>query len=190
MTVEVLQARTEKWPVSPQTPESVVAQLARSRQLSRLADQAELVPGHHRRPDDSPGRLALHGPAGQRHHHRGGMQPRHLPVATGRGGRPHQIGRVRSGRMAVVAAALSTAHASARHPTGAAAFLPPQLRPGSRRAGRFREIVTAARRAVSVPVTCPIEWHSRSSEAGGGPSIRFSVKPELASLGTREENSL
>jgi hypothetical protein len=33
MTVEVLQARTEKWPVSPHTPESVAAQLARSRQL-------------------------------------------------------------------------------------------------------------------------------------------------------------
>jgi hypothetical protein len=33
MTVEVLRARTEKWPVSPQTPESVAAQLARSRQL-------------------------------------------------------------------------------------------------------------------------------------------------------------
>jgi hypothetical protein len=33
MTVEVLRARTEKWPVSPQAPESVVAQLARSRQL-------------------------------------------------------------------------------------------------------------------------------------------------------------
>ena len=33
MTVEVLRARTEKWPVSPQTPENVAAQLARSRQL-------------------------------------------------------------------------------------------------------------------------------------------------------------
>ena len=33
MTVEVLRARTEKWPVSPHTPESVGAQLARSRQL-------------------------------------------------------------------------------------------------------------------------------------------------------------
>jgi hypothetical protein len=33
MTVEVLRARTEKWPVSPNTPESVAAQLARSRQL-------------------------------------------------------------------------------------------------------------------------------------------------------------
>jgi hypothetical protein len=33
MTVEVLRARTKKWPVSPQTPENVAAQLARSRQL-------------------------------------------------------------------------------------------------------------------------------------------------------------
>ena len=33
MTVKVLRARTEKWPVSPQTPENVAAQLARSRQL-------------------------------------------------------------------------------------------------------------------------------------------------------------
>jgi hypothetical protein len=33
MTMEVLQARAEKWPISPQTPESVAAQLARSRQL-------------------------------------------------------------------------------------------------------------------------------------------------------------
>lgn len=33
MTVEVLRARTEKWPVCPRTPESVAAQLARSRQL-------------------------------------------------------------------------------------------------------------------------------------------------------------
>jgi hypothetical protein len=33
MTVEVLRARTEKWPVSTQTPENVTAQLARSRQL-------------------------------------------------------------------------------------------------------------------------------------------------------------
>jgi hypothetical protein len=33
MTVEVLRARTEKWPVSEQTPENVAAQLARSRQL-------------------------------------------------------------------------------------------------------------------------------------------------------------
>ena len=33
MTVEVLRARTEKWPVSPQTPENGVAQLARSRRL-------------------------------------------------------------------------------------------------------------------------------------------------------------
>jgi hypothetical protein len=33
MTVEVLQARTNKWPVSPQTPDGVAALLARSRQL-------------------------------------------------------------------------------------------------------------------------------------------------------------
>jgi hypothetical protein len=33
MTVEVLQGRTEKWPVSPQTPENIAMQLARSRQL-------------------------------------------------------------------------------------------------------------------------------------------------------------
>ena len=33
MTVELLRARTEKWPVSPQTPETVAAQLARSHQL-------------------------------------------------------------------------------------------------------------------------------------------------------------
>ena len=33
MSVEVLRARTEKWPVSPKTPENVAAQLARSRQL-------------------------------------------------------------------------------------------------------------------------------------------------------------
>jgi hypothetical protein len=33
MTVEVLRARTEKWPVSEQTRKNVAAQLARSRQL-------------------------------------------------------------------------------------------------------------------------------------------------------------
>lgn len=33
MSVESLRARAEKWPVSPRTPESVAAQLARSRQL-------------------------------------------------------------------------------------------------------------------------------------------------------------
>jgi hypothetical protein len=33
MTVEVLQARTKKWPVSPQTPDGVTALLTRSRQL-------------------------------------------------------------------------------------------------------------------------------------------------------------
>ena len=33
MTVEVLQARTEKWPVSPHTPDGVAAQLARSRRM-------------------------------------------------------------------------------------------------------------------------------------------------------------
>ena len=33
MTVEVLQARTEKWPLSPQTPDGVAALLAHSRQL-------------------------------------------------------------------------------------------------------------------------------------------------------------
>jgi hypothetical protein len=33
MTVEVLQARTEKWPLSPDTPEGVAALLARSRQM-------------------------------------------------------------------------------------------------------------------------------------------------------------
>jgi hypothetical protein len=31
--VEVLRARTEEWPVSPNTPENVATQLARSRQL-------------------------------------------------------------------------------------------------------------------------------------------------------------
>ncbi len=33
MTVEVLQARTGKWPVSPRTPDGVAAQLARSRRM-------------------------------------------------------------------------------------------------------------------------------------------------------------
>ncbi|SRR6266851_7725960 len=33
MTVEVLRARTEKWPLSPHTPEGVAAILARSRQM-------------------------------------------------------------------------------------------------------------------------------------------------------------
>lgn len=33
MSVENLRARTEKWPVSPRTPEIVAAQLARSRQM-------------------------------------------------------------------------------------------------------------------------------------------------------------
>lgn len=33
MTVDVLRARTEKWPVSPRIPDSVAAQLARSRQM-------------------------------------------------------------------------------------------------------------------------------------------------------------
>jgi len=33
MTVEVLRARTKKWPVSPSTPGNVATQLARSRQL-------------------------------------------------------------------------------------------------------------------------------------------------------------
>jgi hypothetical protein len=33
MTVEVLRARTEKWPRSPRTPDGVAAQLSRARQL-------------------------------------------------------------------------------------------------------------------------------------------------------------
>jgi hypothetical protein len=33
MTVDVLRARTQKWPVSSRTPDNVAAQLARSRQL-------------------------------------------------------------------------------------------------------------------------------------------------------------
>jgi hypothetical protein len=33
MTVEVLQARTEKWPLSPRTPDGVATLLARSRQM-------------------------------------------------------------------------------------------------------------------------------------------------------------
>jgi hypothetical protein len=33
MTVEVLRARTEKWPRSPQTPDAVATQLGRSRQM-------------------------------------------------------------------------------------------------------------------------------------------------------------
>jgi hypothetical protein len=33
MTVEVLRARTEKWPRSPHTPDEVAAQLARARQM-------------------------------------------------------------------------------------------------------------------------------------------------------------
>jgi hypothetical protein len=33
MTVEVLKGRTEKWPLSPHTPENVAALLARSRQM-------------------------------------------------------------------------------------------------------------------------------------------------------------
>ena len=33
MTVEVLRARAEKWPVSPHSPENVAVQLGRSRQL-------------------------------------------------------------------------------------------------------------------------------------------------------------
>ena len=33
MTVEVLQARTEKWPLSPYTPDGVATLLARSRQM-------------------------------------------------------------------------------------------------------------------------------------------------------------
>jgi hypothetical protein len=33
MTVEVLRARTEKWPLSPHTPDGVAAQLGRARQM-------------------------------------------------------------------------------------------------------------------------------------------------------------
>ena len=33
MTTEVLRARTEKWPVSPKTPDGVASHLARSRQM-------------------------------------------------------------------------------------------------------------------------------------------------------------
>src|SRR5690348_550097 len=38
---------------------------------SRLADQAQLVPGCHRRQDDPPARPAIHGRAHRRHRHRG-----------------------------------------------------------------------------------------------------------------------
>jgi hypothetical protein len=73
----------------------------------RLAVQAELVPAHHRRPDDSPAGPADHVRAGRCHGNRGRGQPLRLCVAACSGSRPRQTGRVRGGRTAVVPASFS-----------------------------------------------------------------------------------
>ena len=61
----------------------------------RLADQAELVHGHDRGPDDPPGSPARHVPAGRVGRSGGGGQPRHLRLPAGRSRGPHQAGRHR-----------------------------------------------------------------------------------------------
>jgi pimeloyl-ACP methyl ester carboxylesterase len=55
-----------------------------------LADQAELVHGHHRRPNDPLGGPAHHVPAGWVDRGRGGGQSLRLRIAAGRRGGPHQ----------------------------------------------------------------------------------------------------
>ena len=61
----------------------------------RLANQAELVPGGDRRPDDPPAGAARHVRAGRFDGGRGRRQPRHLRLAAGRRGGAHRAGCVR-----------------------------------------------------------------------------------------------
>jgi hypothetical protein len=60
-----------------------------------VAQQAELVPGCYRRPDDPAPGAAGHGRACRRHGHRGAGQPFRLPVPAKGRGRPDSTGRRR-----------------------------------------------------------------------------------------------
>src|SRR5215216_2444070 len=76
-----------------------------------MAEQAELVPRHHRRPDDPPARAALDVREGG-FYRRGGLgQPRDLRLAAGSRGRAHREGRFRSGLSFALHPALSVAWA-------------------------------------------------------------------------------
>ena len=66
---------------------------------TRLADQAELVPGRRRRPDDPAARPARHGRARRRHRHRGPRQPLGLRLPARGGSRPHHPGCDRTPRV-------------------------------------------------------------------------------------------
>ena len=65
-----------------------------------VAQQAELVPGRDRRPDDPAARAARHGRAGRRDRRRGGRQPLDLRLAAAGDRRPDQAGRPRRGAVA------------------------------------------------------------------------------------------
>ena len=73
----------------------------RGRHRPGVADQAELVPGYHRRSDDPPGRPADHVPAGRVDRGGGGSQSLRVRLATGRRRRRHQAGGVGDSRTSV-----------------------------------------------------------------------------------------
>ena len=75
----------------------------RASHRSSLADQADLVPGHHRGSDDPPARAARHVPAGRVNGGGGGRESLRLRVAPGRRGGPYQAGRVQGHRTALIA---------------------------------------------------------------------------------------
>ena len=60
---------------------------------TRMATQAELVPGHHRGPHDPTPGAARHGRTNRRHRHRNTRQPRRLRLPTRRRRQPHRAGR-------------------------------------------------------------------------------------------------
>src|SRR5215213_9345357 len=76
-----------------------------------MAEQAELVPRGHRRPDDPPGDPALDVRAGGFYRRGGGREPRDLRLAAGCRRRAHRKGRFRSGLSFALHPALSVARA-------------------------------------------------------------------------------
>src|SRR5215208_4316849 len=79
-----------------------------------MAEQAELVPRGHRRPDDPPGDPALDVRAGGFYRRGGGGEPRDLRLAAGCRRCAHRKGRFRSGLSFALHPALSVARAIQR----------------------------------------------------------------------------
>ena len=95
----------------------------RNDKRSLLADQAKLVPGRRRRPDDPSARPAGHVRTGRLNHDRSRRQPLHLPVPARSGSRPHHPGCDRNPRVSSQAATRLTRNsfpcrAAPRRPAG------------------------------------------------------------------------